>query len=111
MADAFTWCIYCHQDTLEPTTTTIQQHIGDVAVSVDGVPAGQCRACGEISFDGKVVIPIDEAITSILIATGAMVPPTAEEEAALRAENIELVRRMGQADTLLDEPTGAARTA
>jgi YgiT-type zinc finger domain-containing protein len=93
---------------MEPTTTTIVQQLGGVKVTVDGVPAMRCGSCGEITLAGTVMIPIDEAIEQILIATGAASPPDPKEEAKLRAENRALTRSLGQGDTLIDEPDESA---
>src|SRR6266496_4204667 len=99
-------CMCCGMFGMAPATTTMTREIDSVKVTVDGVPAMRCLACGAISMDGKFGIPIDEAITSILIATGVASLPTPEEEAALRAENREIVRQLGQEDTFLDETDG-----
>ncbi len=104
-------CMSCHQAAMEPATTTIRRSRQGVTVTVDGVPAMRCRACGEISISGKVGIPVDEAMTAILIATGAAAPPDPEVDAALRAEMRELARSLGQEDLLLDEPSGAKNSA
>jgi YgiT-type zinc finger domain-containing protein len=104
---------------MAPATTTIEHELDAVKVTVEGVPAKRCQACGEISLDGKVMIPIDEAIEEIMIAAGVASRSTPDEEAALREENRALARTLGQGDSLLDdpadtpvsEPSGAARTA
>jgi YgiT-type zinc finger domain-containing protein len=100
-------CTFCLAPGLEPATTTWQHSLGGVTVTIDGIPAEHCSTCGQTGVKGKVGIPIDAAIQQILIATGAMLPPDPEAEAALREENRELARKMGQGDTLLDEPAGA----
>src|SRR6188508_1061412 len=97
-------CMCCGLVGMEPSTTTMEREIDTVKVTVDGVPAMRCKACGAKSTDGKVVIPIDEAMLNILVAAGVASRPTPEEEAALRAENRALTRSLGQGDTLLDDP-------
>lgn len=116
-------CMCCGLTGMEPATTTIVQQLDGVKVTVDGVPAMRCRACHGTSIDGKVMIPVDEAIEQILVAAGVASRPTPEEEAALRAENRALTMSLGQGDTLLDgpddevtaapasEPSGAGRPA
>ena len=89
---------------MEPATTTIVQQLEGVKVTIDGVPAMRCQACHGTSLDGKVMIPIDEAIEQILVAAGVASRPTPEEEEEVRAENRALARSLGQADTLLDDP-------
>lgn len=104
---------------MAPARTTVAQQLDGVKVTVEGVPAIRCQACGAISLEGKVMIPIDEAIEQILVAAGVASRPTPEEEAALRDENRALTRGAGQGDTLLPDstdeparlPTGAANTA
>lgn len=88
----------------ESTTTTINEQLDGVKVTVEGVTAARCRACEGISLNGKIVIPIYEAIEQILVATGVASRPTPEEEAALRAKNREIARQLGQEDTYVDEP-------
>jgi YgiT-type zinc finger domain-containing protein len=112
-------CVFCGAAGLEPTTTTMGRGIDGVDVTVTGVPAEHCPSCGEIGIHGKFAIPIDEAITNILIASGVASRPTLEDVAALRAENRELARQLGQEDTFLDEtddqpasePSGAGSSA
>ena len=103
-----TRCAFCGAVGLEPTTTTVSRGISGVDVSVSGVPATYCPGCGEIGIDGKVAVPIDEAMLTILVATGVASRPTPEEQAALRAENRALARNLGQEDTLLDDSTDAS---
>jgi hypothetical protein len=96
---------------MEPAATTIVQQLDGVKVTIDGVPAMRCLSCGETSLSGKVMIPIDEAIEEILVAAGAMTPPTPEEEAALREENRALARALGQEDAAQDDPAHAPASA
>jgi hypothetical protein len=81
--------------------------IRGVEVSVSGVPATYCPSCGEVGIDGKVAIPIDEAMLTILVAAGVASRPTPEEQAALRAENRALARSLGQEGAFLDDSTDA----
>ena len=97
-------CMGCGSVGMQPATTTMVREIEPVSVTVEGVPAMRCQACGEISMEGKFAISIDATMSQILIATGVASLPTLEEEATLRAQNRELVGRMGQSDTLLDAP-------
>ena len=99
------YCTFCMATALELTTITMEREVGTVKITVEGVPATHCGSCGETGVSGKVALPIDEAMTSILIATGAMVPPTPEEIAALRAENRALAEALAQKHLLADEPT------
>lgn len=105
----------CGLTGMEPATTTMTRELDSVKVEVEGVPAMRCKACGAISTDGKVAVPIDAAMLDILVAAGVASRPTPEEEAALRAENRALARSLGQDDSLLDEPasepSGAGSTA
>lgn len=101
-------CAFCGAVGLEATTTTMGRGLDGVEVSVGGVPAEHCPACGEVGVDGKVAIPIDAAMLDILVAAGVASRPTPEEEAALRAENRALARSLGQEDTFLDDPTDEA---
>jgi YgiT-type zinc finger domain-containing protein len=98
-------CMCCGMVGMVTATTTVVQQLDGVRVAVDGVPAMRCQACGEMTLDGKVMIPIDEAIEQIFLATGVATRPTAEEIAALREENRALARALGQEDTSLDDPT------
>jgi hypothetical protein len=97
-------CMCCGLTGMELATTTIVQQLAGVKVTVDGVPAMRCHACHGTSIDGKVMIPVDEAIEQILIATGVASQPTPDDDAALRAENRALARSLGQGDTFLDDP-------
>ena len=97
-------CMCCGLTGMEPATTTMTRELDSVRVEVEGVPALRCKACGAISTEGKVAIPIDAAITDILVAAGVAYRPTPEEEAALRAENRARTRSFGQGDTLFDDP-------
>jgi hypothetical protein len=81
--------------------------IDGVDVTVSGVPAEHRPTCGEIGVPGTVSSPIDAAIREILIAAGAMTPPTPEEEAALREENRALARALGQEDAAPDDSAPA----
>src|SRR4051794_1098153 len=103
MATSQMLCMFCHEPRLEPMTDTVVREMGRVKITIEGVPAMQCRACGEICFDGKIAFPVDEAILQILIATGVAAPPDPEIDEQLRKENRELARRLGQEDTFLDE--------
>jgi YgiT-type zinc finger domain-containing protein len=98
-------CAFCMAPGLEPTTITMEREIGSVRITVEGVPATHCLSCGETGVSGKVAFPIDEAMTSIFVAAGAMIPETPEELAALREENRALARAVGQEDTFLDDPS------
>ena len=100
-------CMCCGRTGMEPATTTIVQQLAGVKVTIDGVPAMRCQACHGTSIDGKVMIPVDEAIEQILVAAGVASRPTPEEQAALRAENRALARSLGQEDTFLDDSTDA----
>lgn len=98
-------CTFCMATALEPTTITMERGVGPVKITVQGVPATHCRSCGETGVSGKVALPVDEAMTSILVATGATVPPTPDEIAALRADNRALAQALGQKHLSADEPT------
>src|SRR3954447_16772884 len=98
-------CMCCGQTGMSPATTTIVQKLDGVKVTIDGVPAMRCQACGEISLAGKVMIPIDEAIEDIMVAAGVAARPTPEEDAEVRAQNLALAHTLGQGDTLLDDPS------
>jgi YgiT-type zinc finger domain-containing protein len=98
-----TQCAFCGAVGVERTTTTMGRGIAGVDVMVTGVPATLCPTCGETGVHGKVAIPIDAAILDILVAAGVASRPTAEEVAALQAENRALARSFGQEDTFLDE--------
>ena len=102
-------CTFCMATALEPTTITMEREVGSVKITVEGVPATHCCSCGETGVSGKVALPVDEAMTSILIATGATVPPTPDEIAALQAENRALAQAIRQ--QLADEPTEKPRGA
>lgn len=108
-------CAFCMAPELEPTTITIEREIGPVKVTVEGVPATHCLSCSQTGVSGKVAFPVDEAMTSIFYATGATVPPTPEEIAAIQAENRALSRALGLQHSLADdpaeEPSGATTRA
>src|SRR5690348_8782945 len=97
-------CAFCGTAGLEPTTTTWEHGMDGVTVTIQGIPADHCPTCGETGVRGKIGIPIDAAISQILIATGVAAPPDPEIDEQLRQENRELARRLGQEDTFLDEP-------
>ena len=97
-------CMCCGMLGTAPATTTIKREIDSARVTVEGVPGLRCTACGAIGTEGKVMIPIDAAITDILVAAGVASRPTPEEEAALREENRAFARSLGQEDTFVDEP-------
>ncbi len=99
-------CIFCHEDALEAAVTEIIQRLGEVKVTIEGVPAMRCRACGEISIGGEVVEPIDESIEQVFIATGAMTSPGSEDESESHQENHGLIRTMRPDDSRLDTPAG-----
>ena len=89
-------CTFCRAKAVEPTTETIVEEMGGVKVTVEGVPARKCRACGEQWVSGKIDIPIDAAIEQILVATGAAAPPDPAIDAQLEEEMRELARSLGQ---------------
>jgi len=101
--------MFCHRSELEPATETVVQEMDGVKITIEGVPALRCRACGEVCFDGHVAFPVDEAIHQILVATGVAAPPDPEVDEQLRKENRELARRLGQEDTFLDEPASVGK--
>ena len=72
-------CMFCHKSDLELPTTTIVQQLDGVKVTVEGAPAMFCRCCSRTTLPGNVMIPIDEAIAKILIATGVAVLPDAND--------------------------------
>src|SRR5688500_13773224 len=88
-------CAFCGAEGLEPTTTTLSRDWGGVEVTVKGVPATRCSTCHVTGVDGKVGIPIDEAMLAIHVATGVADPPDPEVDAQLAAEMRELARQYG----------------
>ncbi len=104
-------CMFCHEMALEPTVTEIVQRLEGVTVTVEGVPAMRCGACDEISLDGQVVIPIDESIEQIFVATGAMPMSDPEDASESHEEAPGVIRRMRPEDTLIDGPVGDASIA
>ncbi|HZO27271.1 MAG TPA: YgiT-type zinc finger protein [Chloroflexota bacterium] len=99
------YCTFCMATALEPTTITMEREVKSVKITVEGVPATHCRSCGETGVSGKIAFPIDEAMVSILTATGATVSPTPDEIATLRADNLALAQALKQKHLLADEPT------
>jgi YgiT-type zinc finger domain-containing protein len=97
-------CMFCRKTELEPATTTMVQQLAGVTVTIDGIPAVQCRACGEITLDGQVVIPIDEAVEQILIATRAMPAPDSEEDLYSAAESGAFANGQSEGDAIFDGP-------
>jgi YgiT-type zinc finger domain-containing protein len=101
-------CPFCGVDALEPATETIVQELGGVKVTVEGVPAEQCRNCGELGITGEIAIPVDDAIGQILVATGAAVTPDPTIDDALQQEMAELARSLGQPSPVDAKPSRAA---
>jgi YgiT-type zinc finger domain-containing protein len=89
-------CPFCGVDALEPATETVNQALGGVSVTVEGVPAERCRNCGEVGIVGRIAIPVDEAIRQILVATGVAAAPNPQADEALRDEMAALARNVGQ---------------
>ena len=56
-------CIYCKNDTVEPSTTTHVVTFDDCVIIIKNVPCEKCSQCGEVYYSRDTAKKLDIMVT------------------------------------------------